>query len=61
MTEPIRYIAAIADFIDGDFHFKAVTGEHIIIALGPAQEISAKRGLDRRLAEHEAAACKASG
>jgi hypothetical protein len=55
-----RYTAAIGDFIDGEFHCKAISGEHIIIELGPAQVISIKRGLDRYVASYEATEKKAS-
>lgn len=61
MTEPTKYKAAIGDFIDGELHCKAVTGEHIIIILGPAQVISVKRGLDRYVANYEVGECKAKG
>lgn len=60
-TSATPYIAAIADFIDGDFHFKTTTGEHIVIKLGSAQVISAKRGMDRYVASQEVAECKANG
>ena len=61
MSEPQTHKCAIADFIDGDFHFKTLKGEHLIVELGPAQIISAKRGLDRYVANYEVKECKANG
>lgn len=61
MSEPQRHSCAIADFTEnGDFHFKTLQGEHLIISLGPAQVVSAKRGMDRYVAMYEAQEIKAS-
>lgn len=58
MSDPQRHNAAIADLIDGELHIKTLKGDYLIISLGPAQVISAKRGLDRYVANYEVQECK---
>lgn len=53
MSEPQHHKCIIADFIDGNFHFKTTKGEHLVVELGPAQVISAKRGMDRYVAGYD--------
>lgn len=53
-----RFKAAITDLIEGlkanELHIRAVSGEHIVVELGPNQIVSLKRHFDRYVAEYEA-------
>lgn len=63
--ENTRYRAAVADFIEGknggELHCKTLCGAHLVIEFGPAQIVSAKRAVDRYVANYEVSECKADG
>jgi hypothetical protein len=63
--ETIRYRAAVAHFIDGaksgEVHAKTLDDKHVIIEVGPAQQISLHRGLDRSIENYEVKEHKVEG